>query len=491
MARDVPIARLPLERYYEVLDAAEVDEALRIAGELRERFAGRVLWSLNSTAAGGGVAELLRSLLAYARGAGVDARWLVIDGSAPFFRVTKRLHHALHGSAGDGTPLDEAARRVYEATLATNAAQLAALVRPEDVVLAHDPQTAGLVPALGRAGARVIWRCHIGHEEPGEEVDRGWAFLRPYLEEAAAFVFSRASYAPAWIDPGRTAIIPPTIDPFSAKNQPLDEAAVRGILVQVGLVEGPPDGRAPSFTREDGTPGRVDRAADVLRLGRPPTWETPLVVQVSRWDPLKDPLGVMLGFASLVDGRAPGGAELVLAGPNVRAVTDDPEGAAVFAQVEAAWRALPDGPRQRIHLASLPMADIEENAAIVNALQRHAAVIVQKSLHEGFGLTVTEAMWKGRAIVASAVGGIQDQLRDGMDGLLIRDPRDGEAFAAALGRLLRDPALARRLGESAQVRARQHYLGLRSLIRYAALLLELTGARPPGPQPMVEMANLT
>ena len=147
-------------------------------------------------------------------------------------------------------------------------------------------------------------------------------------------------------------------------------------------------------------------------------------MQISRWDPLKDHLGVMTAFSELVDGAAPAGAELVLAGPNVNAVADDPEGAAVLHEILDAWRQLSHVDRRRIQLVNLPMADAEENAAIVDALQRHAAVIVQKSLHEGFGLTVTEAMWKGRPIVASATGGIQDQITDGIHGLLIDDPYD-------------------------------------------------------------------
>jgi trehalose synthase len=250
----------------------------------------------------------------------------------------------------------------------------------------------------------------------------------------------------------------------------MDDATVRAILVHTGLTEGPPGNGSPTFLREDGSPGRVDRHADVFRLGRAPTWETPLVVQVSRWDHLKDPLGVMHGFTKLIDGVAPTGAELVLAGPNVRAIADDPEGAAVLDDVLAAWRRLPHAERNRIHLACLPMADVEENAAIVNALQRHAAVVVQKSLHEGFGLTVTEAMWKARPIVASAVGGIQDQIEDGVHGLLLKDPTDSDAFAAAVRRLLEDGDYAKQLGENARERVRDSFLGMRHLVQYTRLL---------------------
>jgi trehalose synthase len=270
-------------------------------------------------------------------------------------------------------------------------------------------------------------------------------------------------------------VIQPSIDAFSPKNQELDEAAVRAILVDTGLVEGPLGAGSPGFLREDGAPGRVDRQADVVRLGRAPAWETPLVVQVSRWDPLKDPVGVMRGFADLVDGLAPAGAELVLAGPNVTAIADDPEGAATLDLVIAAWRELPHGDRRRVHLACLPMTDAGENAAIVNALQRHAAVVVQKSLREGFGLTVTEAMWKARPVVASAVGGIQEQIEDGVHGLLIQGPTDLGSFGTAVRRLLEDRPCAERLGSNARERVRERYLGVRHLIQYEELLRRIEG----------------
>lgn len=446
--------------------------AKEVAAEVRKRTEGRVFWHVNSTARGGGVAEILRAVLPYLRGSGINARWLVIAGTPEFFRITKRLHHAVHGSEGDGSPLGERERAAYEQVLRANAEELVGLVRPRDFVLLHDPQTAGLAPHLLRAGAIVIWRSHIGHDKLNGEVDQGWSFLAPYLRDVHATVFSRDAYIPDCCDSGRSVIIPPSIDVFSAKNQDLDDATIRAILVHTGLTEGPPGKGSPTFLREDGSLGRVDHGADILRLGRAPTWETPLVVQISRWDHLKDPLGVMHGFTKIVDGMAPTGAELVLAGPNVNSVADDPEGAAVLDEVFAEWRRLPHADRNRIHLACLPMADVEENAAIVNALQRHAAVVVQKSLREGFGLTVTEAMWKGRPIVASAVGGIQDQIEDRLHGLLLADPTDSEAFAAALRRLLEDGDFARQLGNNARERVRDNFLGMRHLVQYTRLLAQ-------------------
>jgi trehalose synthase len=198
-------------------------------------------------------------------------------------------------------------------------------------------------------------------------------------------------------------------------------------------------------------------------------------VQVSRWDALKDPIGVLNGLALLADGRRQGEPELVLAGPDVRGVTDDPEGAASLDAVIAAWRELPAAVRNRVHIASLPTDDVEENAAIVNALQRHATIVVQKSLHEGFGLTVTEAMWKTRPVVASAVGGIQDQIENDVSGVLLKNAKDLDAFAAALSGLLEDPARAEAMGAAARERVQDHFLGVGHLLRYAKLIEALDG----------------
>jgi len=307
-------------------------------------------------------------------------------------------------------------------------------------------------------------------------VEAGWRWLQPYLEPIPLFVFSRQAYIPDYCDHGKSAIVTPSIDIFSPKNQDLDEATVQSILVQADLVDGPaPADRPPLFWCDDGSPERVCRRAEVVRRGRAPSWETPLVLQVSRWDPLKDPVGVMRGFVKLLEGRAGDDVELVLAGPSTEGVADDPEGASVLEEVIATWRKLPESLQERIHLASLPTDDVAENAAIVNALQRHASVIVQKSLHEGFGLTVTEAMWKGRPVVASAVGGIQDQIEDGVSGALLEDPTDISDFARVLAGVLDDPQLARRLGEAGRERVREHFLGVRHLLKYARLIERLDG----------------
>jgi len=465
------VSKLRLDRYATLFDPPRIERMLARVGELGAMLQGRVVWNVSSSAVGGGVAEMVRSLLAYARGAGVDARWAVVDGPPQFFAVTKRLHHALHGSAGDGSPLGADEQRIYEEVSRDNAAGLLPMVQPDDVVIVHDPQPAGLIAPMACAGAQVVWRCHIGPDRVNEEVERGWSFLAPYLRDAGAYVFSRAAYAPRVLDAERVAVIPPSIDPFSTKNQPMRDDAVLAILAHTGLIEGHYEADPPLFVREDGTPGRVDRYAEVLSEGGAPSASTPLVVQVSRWDRLKDPIGVLNGFARIPAAQARH-AELLLAGPDVRSVADDPEGAAVYAEVVAAWHALGAEPRHRVHLVSLPAADVDENAAIVNALQRHATVIVQKSMHEGFGLTVTEAMWKGRPVVASAVGGIQDQIDDGVQGFLVASD-DLDGFARAVSRLVADRTLAQAMGARAHERVLDRYLGIDSLLRFGALIERL------------------
>jgi trehalose synthase len=474
--QEVELEAQPIDRFLSISGAEPVARAEQLGEEMSSRLTGRAVWSVNSTAAGGGVAEMLRSVLPYVRGFGIDSRWVVIGGTPDFFRITKRLHHALHGSYGDGSPLSDDERSVYEDVLRANADEISALVRPRDVVVLHDPQTAGLAPTLNRLGAIVIWRCHIGADVPNPETELGWRFLEPYICEAAATVFTRRQYVPEICNHDRSMIIPPSIDPFSPKNQELEDDVARAILLHTGLLGGEPSEALPMFTRLDGSPGRVDRRADVIRLGPVPSLHAPLVVQISRWDPLKDPVGVMWGVARLAELEPRLDAELILAGPNVHAIADDPESAKTLDGVVDRWRALPHAIRHRVHLASLPTADLEENGAIVNALQRQATVVVQKSLREGFGLTVTEAMWKKRAVLASAVGGIQDQITNDVNGLLLEDPNDLDSFASLLRRLLSDAGLQQRLGEQAHERVRTEYVPLRHLTQYAELLERIDAA---------------
>ena len=463
--QEVTVASFSPERFETLLGDRweEVDEAI---DESRRLLKGRVVWHVNSTARGGGVAELLQSLLAYARGAGVDVRWMTISGNPDFFRITKRIHNRLHGAEGDGLALDDGARAIYEQVLADNLPELADRVRAEDVVILHDPQTAGMVDALRATGAAVIWRCHVGLDQPNDLAREAWAFLRPYLEDANAYVFSRESFAWEGLDRDRIAVIAPTIDPFSPKNQELGRDTVRAVLQATGIVAGDQP-ESVTFERQDGSRGRVERRAQ-LTQDVALTLETPLVIQVSRWDALKDPLGVIQGFAEHV--AADTGAHLLYAGPDVEAVADDPEGAGILREARELRERLPEEARSRVHLATLPMDDPEENAIMVNAIQRHATVVVQKSLAEGFCLTVSEAMWKARPVVASRIGGIQDQVEHGVSGLLVDDPHDLAAYGAAVTELLSDPGRADRMGAQARERVRRRFLSNRSLLDYLELV---------------------
>jgi trehalose synthase len=441
------------------------------AARFRDRLGQRTIWNVSSTAVGGGVAEMLQVLVGYIGGLDVAIRWTVIGGDPDFFAITKRLHNQIHGQAGGG-PLSSADASHYGQVLDANADELLRQVRPGDIVLLHDPQTAGLAAPLAGAGARVVWRCHIGVDWQNDTTRAAWDFLRSYLAPAHAFVFTRRQYVPPWISAEQAWIIPPSIDPLSAKNQQLDAATVQAILTTVGVLDGQPPLAPGRFTRRDGTVGEVTRAGLVTGEVRRPGPADPVVVQVSRWDRLKDMSGVMRGFTEHVVPGGPG--YLMLVGPMMSEVADDPEGALVLAECLAQWRDLPAAARARVQLVTLPLDDVEENAAMVNAIQRHAQVVVQKSLAEGFGLTVAEGMWKGRPVVGSAVGGIVDQVIDGT-GVLLPDPADLAAFGSAVRKLLDSPDDARLMGEAGKEYIRENYVGDRHLAQWAQLIEAVMG----------------
>jgi trehalose synthase len=434
--REIEVAEAPVARFRPLVDAEVWSELIDTTSRLRALTQGRVVWNVNSTARGGGVAELLAALIPYSRGAGIDERWVVIDGPDEFFEVTKTLHNFLHGVRPEGASLSDRDRRCYEEVAAANAAALLDQVRPGDVAVLHDPQTAGLIPTLRERGIRVVWRAHIGVDQPNELVREAWSFLERYVVRADALVFSRRAYV--WDHLGRTRveIIPPCIDPFAPKNRDLDDAEVATILDRAGL---------------------PDHAGFVL--------------QVSRWDMLKDPAGVLDMFAEHVAARTR--ACLVLAGPAATSVDDDPEQPKVLADLSSRRDALPDAVRDRIVVAQLSMQDIEANALMVNALQRRAEVVVQKSIAEGFGLTVAEAMWKGKPVVASRVGGIEDQIEDGRSGVLVDDPRNLGAFGDAVVDLLRDAKKSRALGHEARRRVARMFITPCHLIAQGRLLAEI------------------
>ena len=457
-----------VEQLTHVIGAERLTRLVQAADQFRRQLGGRTVWNVSSTAVGGGVAEMLQVLLGYVEDAGISSRWMVISGDAEFFVITKRLHNQIHGQVAGG-PLTAEEVSHYERMLAANAAELLELIRPGDLVLLHDPQTAGLAESLTEAGARVAWRCHIGVDWENDATASAWNMLRPYLTHARGFVFSRREYVPAWIPGEQVAIIPPSIDPFSPKNQYLDEYTVRGILAKIGVLDSCTPAGPVNYLGRDGSPGSVTRSAEVTADSLPGP-DDPLVVQVSRWDQLKDMQGVMRGFADYV---APAGRGfLLLVGPAVAGVSDDPEGAAVFAECLLQWRELPPAVRSKVLLVTLPLDDPDENGAMVNAVQRQASVIAQKSLAEGFGLTVAEGMWKGRPVVGSAVGGIIDQIPAGA-GVLLPDPSDLESFGTAVRGLLDDPDAAARMGAAAHAYIGQNYVGDLHLLRYERLFTSM------------------
>jgi trehalose synthase len=470
--REVPVSPLSVERLRRLIEPEAWSRFLNGVEQAGALLDEREFWNVNSTASGGGVAEMLRSWVGLARGLGVGMRWVTIAGTPEFFTLTKRLHNFLHGAPGDGGELGEEERAIYERASRANAEAVLANLGPRDVVLLHDPQTAGMVPRLAESGRTVIWRCHVGADESNEYSRAAWDFLEPYIARADACVFSREAYVPPFCREMLTVIVPPSIDAMSPKNQDIGMDTVEAILGHVGLLAGARrSGGRPEYTLSDGTTAWVRRRCEVISAGPLPGPDDTVVVQVSRWDRLKDPVGVIRGFemVALEDTDA----HLVLAGPSLGSVSDDPEGAAVFAEAESKWRRLPLPIRSRVHLACLPMEDLDENAVIVNALQRQATIVVQKSLMEGFGLTVTEAMWKARPVIASAIGGIRDQIEDGVTGVLLADPHDTEAFGVATLRLLKAPAHAKEIGVAARESVRASFLEDRHTLQYVDLLKRL------------------
>ena len=448
-----------------VLGNSRVDLLTGLGHQVAAKLDGRRIVNINSTASGGGVAEMLPVLLAYAGGTGVEGRWFVLEGDPEFFTITKRLHHWLHGEPGDGGELGEKQRQAMIDTWQRNQAQAEEMFDPTDIVLVHDPQPAPMAKWLKELGVPVVWRCHIGVDLHNKYTEAAWEFLRPLLEPYVdQYVFTRAAYAPAWVPNEKLNIIRPVLDPFSAKSFEIASQDCVQILQTAGIL----DGKAvstPTFTRANGEIGTVHTRAILLRE-KTPAADKPLVVQVSRWDPLKDMSGVLKAF---IGDEGTSGAHLVLAGPDVSSVTDDPEGQQVLSAVSEEWKALAPEDRERVSIVCLPMDDPEENAVVVNALQRHAKIVVQKSIKEGFGLTVTEAMFKSKPMVASAVGGIVDQVRDGVSGYLV-DPYDLDATGQAIARLLADPKSAEEMGRQGYAAAVNEFMPDNSLTAWARTL---------------------
>jgi len=458
---EIPINPRPTDGFVEIIGQERTQQLAEALAVTRDLLGGATVWHVNSTAAGGGVSEMLQSVLSYPAAAGIRVRWIVIE----------RLHHLLHGSAGDGGQLGDEEHRLYERTIGPEERPLTTLVRAGDLVVLHDPQVLGLARCLSVRGATVIWSCHVGADEPNHETRRAWEFLLPYLTPTAAQTFTRAQYRWETLDPARVAVIPPCIDAFATKNKRLDDTAVGEILNAAGLVRDPQAGESAEFPRQDGSTGRVRNRVRMVQ-DAPLDPEAPIVCQISRWDPLKDHAGVMRAFAACVPPEL--GAQLVLAGPSPDSVDDDPESKETLAEIVATRDDLPPERRQRVHICSVPMDDLEENAAIINALQRRSGVIVQKSLAEGFGLTVAEAMWKGTPTIGSRVGGIQDQIESGESGLLV-DPRSDDELGSAIESLLSKPAAAAEMAENARQRVAERYLAPSYLIAQQSLIRRVAG----------------
>ncbi|MET9489775.1 glycosyltransferase [Nocardia sp. NPDC006630] len=417
------------------------------------RLGGKRIWHVSSTALGGGVAELLWASIAHQQSLGLPAEWLVADAEAEFFQLTKRIHHGLHGNDSGG--FDDSDAKLYRRVTRAIADRLIpGHIAPNDLVVLHDPQTVGAAPYLLERGIRVVWRCHIGTTGHGAVLSDTWEFLRPYVSELPLSVFTTEGFAPSYLPADRCRVIAPSIDPESEKNRDLTIEQCRELLGGIGLL---------ASSAPNSVVGRVIQDAPL-----PPN--TPLITQVSRWDPLKDMTGVLRAFSEQIAPRSP--AHLLLLGPDPADIPDDPEGAGVFAEVCLLRDTLPVCIRTRTHLAVLTLRDRLANALVVNAAQRYSTIVVQKSFAEGFGLTVTEAMWKARPIVASAVGGILTQVTDGVDGLLV-DPHDYVGFANSIMTLLDRHDRAAELGSAARNTCAARFLVDRELSDYVRLYNEL------------------
>lgn len=401
---------------YELSAGGEIVEQLRaLAAPLR---GARVL-HLNATPYGGGVAEILRSEIPLLRDLGLAADWRIITGDEAFFSVTKTIHNGLQGAARDLTAAEQGR---YLATARHNA-QL--LEGEYDAIVVHDPQPLATLQLHGKGDARWIWRCHIDTSEPNPRV---WDFLRPYLAGYDAAVFTLGAFVPPDLPVGRVEIIPPAIDPESPKNLPLAADTARRVLQWIGV--------------------DVDR---------------PLVTQVSRFDPWKDPLGVISAYRRVKPEVA--GLQLALVGSMA---LDDPEGWDVYRQIREAAAGDP-----AIHLFTnlTGVGNIE-----VNAFQRLSRAVVQKSLREGFGLVVSEALWKGTPVVAGRAGGIPLQLQGGAGGFLVDSV---DECAERLLWLLRHPEEGVALAARGRALVRERFLLTRLIADELRLVGDLLGARLP------------
>lgn len=490
MARTIEIARCPgLDDFAAVASLARAVEELRTdAARLAPRLEGRTVWMVSSTAQGGGVAEMLPTIVSLLRELGVAVQWAVMETDRPgFFSLTKRLHDLVHG---EGDPrLGPADRALYEEVSRENADALRPLLGRGDVLVVHDPQPLG-TGALLKAdlGLPAVWRCHIGLDEQTPATRAAWSFLEPYATAYDHSVFTAPEYIPPYLA-GRASLIQPGVDPLSHKNRDLSPQKLVGVLVDSALLTPYGPVLAPPFPepalrlQADGRFAPATEPDDIGLLFRP------IVTQVSRWDRLKGFRPLLDAFVELKRGRmgTPPDAgdrhrraveivRLVLAGPDPASIQDDPAAGEVLDGLRAAYLELEPEVRRDVVLLALPMGSRKHNALMVNALQRASTVVVQNSLREGFGLTATEAMWKGVPVLATHASGLRHQIRDGLEGRLVRDPGDPREVAEALSRMLAEPAALDRRARLAQRRVHDEFLIFTQLRRWLSLLAERFGS---------------
>jgi trehalose synthase len=472
-----------LDDYAEVVHLTEAVRSLRQeASSLISAIGGRKVWMVNSTAAGGGVAEMMPKLVSLLNEVGLDTEWVVMGTDQPsFFELTKRLHNLIHG-AGDAD-LREEDRQLYAAVSVENAAAMKQRMGPDDILVIHDPQPLGMGAVLKQElGMPFFFRCHIGLDEETLETRAAWDFLRPHAELCDFSIFSAAEYIPPFLA-GKAGIITPAIDPLSYKNRELSPHKLAGILKSAGLVRSRHPVVPSSFPeqaerlRTDGTFGPMDEETDIGIPFRP------LVTQISRWDRLKGFEPLVEAFALMKHGigrheisdrhrRRLRHVRLVLAGPDPAAVADDPEAREVLEDLINLYKNLPHWLQDDVALVSLPMGSRENNALMVNALQRCSSVVVQNSLREGFGLTITEAMWKQCGVLGSRACGIRQQIRDEVDGRLVPDSSDPQQIADLLDAMLDDLPGRHRYGRSAQRRVHSEFLVFTQVRRWLETLAE-------------------
>ncbi len=389
-----------LEQYSPIVGSSIIDD-LRLLGD---RLQGKVVQHVNSTAVGGGVAEILNRMIPLLKDLGIESRWDVIKGGQQFFEVTKKFHNVLHGRP------DEVAQKDLDIFMETSQKNIDEMEIRGDIMFIHDPQPIALVRK--KTDNKWIWRCHIDVSHPHEKV---WGFLKEFIVHYDSVVFSAPNFSQEL--PLRQFLIAPSIDPLSDKNKELPQETINDVLARYHI----------------------------------PT-DKPIVTQISRFDRLKDPLGVIEAYQLV---KKYTDCRLVLAGGGA---VDDPEGVQVLAEVQEKAQKDKD-----IHVLLLPQDDIA-----INALQRASTVILQKSLKEGFGLTVSEALWKAKPVVASHVGGIPLQIKHKYSGLLCHSV-EGAAFA--IKQLLNSPDYARKLGENGRNHVLNNFLVTRHLRDYLLLFL--------------------